>query len=165
MEMQELEDRISVTLTHLFVSYKVVNVMRGMSVQFLIEDFGTIVCCINRLDYRQVQDKLATDYEGWRTVYVSTQDDLTEVRYEILWALMRSGYMKWLRMTYPQQMKNVLVGTENLGTRIIKERLRLWGDRPRNSFWIEDNEFVLANGILQEYSRDPGFFDYMPEIL
>jgi len=165
MEMQELEDRVGVMLTHLFVDYKIVNVMKGMSVQFIIEDFGTIVSCVNRLDYKQVQDKLTTDYNGWRVVYISTQDDLDEARYEVLWALMRSGYMRWLRMAYPRQMKNVLMGIDNLGARIIKERLRLWADKPRNSFWINENEYVLANGILQEYSRDPGFFDYMPEIL
>lgn len=164
MEMQELEDRIGVILNHFFLAYKKINLMKGMSIQFLIEDFGVVVCCINRMDYTQVDSAISDEYAGWRKVFISTQDDLQEARYEILWALMRSGYMKWLRMTYPRQIKNVLMGTDTLGKRIIEERLRIWNDNPMFSYWINDNKYVLQNGILPELSRDPGFFDYMPEI-
>jgi hypothetical protein len=163
MTIQELEQQVGIILNHLMVSSRKINLMKGMSIQFLIEDFGVIVCCINRMDYTQVGDAVSDEYEGWRKVFISTQDDLREAKYEIIWSLMRGGYMKWLRMTYPRQIRNVLIGVDNLGKRIIDERLRIWKDRPMHKFWIEDNKFVQQNGILQELARDPGFFDYMPE--
>lgn len=164
MDIQELEVQISIMLRHFFLSFKTASFMRGASIQLIVEDFGLVICCIDRLDYKQVDDHANTEYKGWRKVFVSTTDDLTEKRYEILWALMRGGYMRWLRSAHPRQIKNVLVGADNLGRKIIEERLRIWNGKPKFSFWIADNEFVLANGILSELARDPGFFDHMPEI-
>lgn len=164
MEIQELEDRAEVMLRHFFVSFRKASLMRGMSIQFIIDDFGLIVCCINRMDYKQVDDSLATNFGDWRKVFIATTDDVNEKKYEVLWALMRGGYMRWMRINYPRQVRNILNGPDNLGHRIIEERLRIWGDKPKNSFWIEDNKDVLRVGILSELSRDPGFFDHMPEL-
>jgi hypothetical protein len=60
-------------------------------------------------------------------------------------------------------VKNVLMGPDNLGQRIIDERLRIWGDQPKYRFLVEDNKIVRINGLLREFTRDQGFFDYMPE--
>ena len=163
MDLQELGDQVSIILNHFFLEFKRLNLMRDMSVQFAIPDFGIIVCCIDRNDYSQINDVLNRDYLTWRKVFVALQDDLSDLRYNVLWELMRSGYMCWLRSAFPRQLKNVLLGTDNLGTRIIQERLRIWGNKVRYKFLIADNEFVLRNGILQEFSKNPGFFDYMPE--
>jgi hypothetical protein len=161
--MEDLETQIAIMLRHFFVANRKVVLMKGVSVQFIVKDFGLIVCGINRLDYAQVNDKIEDNYPGWRTIYISSQDNLAEKKLEILWSLMRGGYMKWLRLTYPRQMRSVLMGPDNLGTRIIEERLRIWDDRPKFAYYIQDNRDVLRNGILREYTQDPGFFDYMPE--
>jgi hypothetical protein len=71
--------------------------------------------------------------------------------------------MKWLRYTYPRQIRNVLLGHDNLGQSIIKERLRIWNDRAKFKYFIEDNKVALKNGVHTELTNDPSFFDYMPE--
>lgn len=163
MDLTELESHIAITLQNLFLKYRKINLVRGVSVQFIVDDFGVIICGINRPDYVQVDTAINSKYPGWRTVYLTTHDRINDKRYEILWALMRGGYMRWIRSAYPGQVKKILTGPDNLGTRIIKERLRIWGDQPKHRFMVEDNKAVLANGILREFTRDQGFFDYMPE--
>ncbi len=163
MQLSELEDHVAITLNQLHVTHKKMSVMRGSSTQFMVDDFGLVVCCINRVDYAQVNDAVVEQFKGWRTVYITTNDDITEMKYRILWALMRGGYMKWLRYNFPRQVKNTLNGTDNLAQLIIKERLRLWGDNPKYRFFVEDNKVALRNGILRELTSDPSFFDYMPE--
>jgi hypothetical protein len=76
---------------------------------------------------------------------------------------MRGGYMKWLRTAYPRQMKNTLMGVDNLGNKILQERLRIWANRDKYKYLIADTKSVLNYGILRELAHDPGFFDHMPE--
>lgn len=163
MDMTELEEQIAILLRSFFVTYRKLNIVRGVSVQFVVEYFGVIVCGINRSDYVQIDDAVSNQFPGWRVVYITTNDSIMIKKYEVLWALMRSGYMRWLRFNSPRQVKNVLLGPDNLGQRIIEERLRVWGDKPKYRFLIEDNRYVLVNGLLREYTRDEGFFDHMPE--
>lgn len=164
MDLTELEVHINTILNSFFLKFKKTNIIRGVSVQFIVEDFGIIVCGINRVDYAQVDDAINNQYAGWRVVYITTNDNILEKKYEVLWALMRGGYMRWLRFSFPRQVKNILIGQDNLGNRIIDERLRIWNDKPKFKFLIEENKFVKQNGLLREYNIDPGFFDYMPEI-
>jgi hypothetical protein len=163
MQLIELEDHISIMLDHYKVTYKKINLVRGISTQFVISDFGVIVCCISRADYSQVKEVVTDQFKHWRVAYVTTNDNMIEKRYEILWELIKSGYMKWLRYTYPRQVKSLINGPENLGNRIIEERLRIWGNKPKYRFFVEDNISVKNNGILRELSSDPSFFDFMPE--
>ncbi len=163
MNLQEVIEDVGLMLSQFRLIYRKQNLISNISSQFVVEDFGTIVCCINRVDYTQINDKLANDYNGWRRVFISDLDILSEKRYEVLWALMRGGYMTWLRRTYPHQIKSVLVGADNLGNRIIDERLRIWNDAPKYRFLIADNIEVKQSGVLGELTHDPGFFDYMPE--
>jgi hypothetical protein len=163
MDLKELEEYISIMLNQLRVSSRVTSVMRGVSSQFIIEDFGLIICCIDRVDYAQASNSVNENFRDWRAVYITTNDDLVEVKDKILWVLMRGGYMKWLRYNFPRQVKNTLVGVDNLGRKIITERLRLWNNKPKYKFFIEDNLLALKNGVQRELVNDPSFFDYMPE--
>ena len=163
MDLNELEKHVSIMLTQLRISFKKINVVRNVSLQFVIEDFGLIVCCINRIDYTQVNNVMNDKFEGWRIVYVTTNDSILDKKYDVLWALMRCGYMKWLRYKLPRQVKSILNGPDNLGQKIIEERLRVWADRPKYKFLIDDNKAALRNGVLREMTTDPSFFDYMPE--
>jgi hypothetical protein len=163
MELQELDIHIRVILNAFRVGFKKANILKNVAVIFLIEDFGTIICGINRSDYGQINSTIDEQFKNWRRVYITTQEDVSKKKYDILWELMRGGYMKWLRTTYPHQVKNTLTGSDTLGNRILKERLRIWADRPKYKYLIDDTESVLAYGILRELSHDPGFFDYMPD--
>lgn len=164
MNLSELENQVIIMLRHFHVNFKTMHISRGISTSLVVEDFGLVICCINRLDYTQVSNTVMDQFKDFRVVYLTTNDeDMQENKYRVLWALMRGGYMKWLRYTFPRQIQNLLNGSDNLGHRIIKERLRIWGNKPKYKFLVEDNNSVLKNGILRELSNDPGFFDYMPE--
>jgi hypothetical protein len=163
MDLKELEDYISIMLSQLRVTFKKFNLIRGISIQFVVEDFGLIICGINRVDYAQVNDMLVKNYPNWRMLYITTNDNIAEKKDEVLWELMRCGYFKWLRYTFPRQIKSIINGPESLGQKIIKERLRIWADKPKYKFLIDDNKVALINGTLRELTSDPSFFDYMPE--
>jgi len=163
MSLQELVIDVGIMLKQLRLEFTEISLLRNITSQFVINDFGTIVCCLDKASYTQIDSKLIDEYSGWRKVFISPIDKLEEAKLEVLWALMRSGYMKWLRYTYPRQVKSILNGTDNLGNRIIAERLRIWNNEPRYKFLINDNMEVKRSGLIMEISRDPGFFDYMPE--
>jgi len=163
MDLKELEDYISIMLNQLRTPFRKLSLIRGISAQFVIEDFGLLICCINRMDYTQINSIVSENYIDWRILYITTTDNLPEKREEVLWALMRCGYMKWLRYNFPRQVRNIINGPENLGQKIIKERLKIWNNKPKYKFLIEDNNLALKNGILRELTNDPSFFDYMPE--
>lgn len=161
--MQDLEENVSIMLNQFRVSVRRAALVKNTSVQLIIDDFGLIVCCINRMDYAQVNDAVNEQFNGWRLVFISTNDNILEKKYEVLWALMRCGYMKWLRYNFPRQTKSVLLGHDNLGQKIIEERLRIWNDQPKFKYLIEDNMVALRNGVQRELTNDPSFYDYMPE--
>ena len=161
--VQDLSDTIGIMLNQFKLTFKRLTLLSNQATIFVVEDFGVMVCCVTRANYSQAENKLGSEFTGWRTVYISVEDYDLNVKYEILWELMRCGYMKWLRYRYPRQTKSLLLGTENLAHRIIKERLRLWGNRPKYKFLVEDNTLALKNNLSTELSQDPSFFDYMPE--
>ena len=163
MILKELDDQLMIVLKHLRVEFNRRSILRGMAVEFVVSDFGLVVFGLSRSDYSIVNNYAEDHFKDWRVCYATTTSDLTEKRMEIIWNLMRGGYMKWLRYSFPRQVKNILNGPDNLGTLIIQERLRLWGDKPKHKFFIEDNQAVLRSGILRELTNDPSFFDFMPE--
>lgn len=163
MDLTELVDHASIMLNQLRVKYRSANLVRGVSTQLIIDDFGLIICCINRSDYAQVNNAVLDQYKDWRVIYITTNDNILEKKQDVLWELMRCGYMKWLRYTYPRQVKSILNGSDDLGRKIIAERLRIWGDKPKYKFLVEDNRLAFQNGIMRELTDDPSFFDYMPE--
>lgn len=163
MNLSELEHEAAIILSQLRVKHRKLSIMRGVSSQLVVDDFGLIVCCINRVDYAQVSNAVTDQYKDWRVIYLTTKDNMLKKKYEILWALMRGGYMKWLRYTYPRQVKSILNGVDDLGRKIIEERLRIWGDKPKYIWFVEDNREAFRNGVLRELTNDPSFFDYMPE--
>ncbi|MCK4454629.1 hypothetical protein KAU51_04805 [Candidatus Parcubacteria bacterium] len=163
MELQELDTYLRVMLNTFRVPSKKINMLKESAVVYLIDDFGIIICGIDRADYGQINSVVSEQFKNWRRVYITTQEDVSKKKYEVLWELMRGGYMKWLRTTYPHQIKNTLMGIDGLGTKILNERLRIWAEHPKYKYLIEDTKSVLQYGILREFSHDPGFFDYMPE--
>lgn len=152
---------VGVLLGALRVPYNVASVIKHITTQYIIDDFGVVVSVINPRDYGMIDDKVNEILEDYRKVFVSEKDNLNDKRYEIVWALMRSGYMKWLRLTYTSQFPTI-IETDSLGGRIIDERLKLWDNKPMYRFLIMDNIEAKKVGFRQVLSQDPSFFDYMP---
>lgn len=162
MTMVELEDAIVIMMHALRVDYKVDRVIKGISFQFVVEQFGTIVCGLNRQDYKLVDNQIKQSYPGWRVVYITTFDNMLEKKEETIWKLMEGGYMRWVRLTYPRPYTELIVMQE-FGKKIINKRLEIYKDKPRYRFLIEDNEDAKHYPATSILSWDPGFYDSMPE--
>lgn len=162
--MHELEAELGAMLSALRLDYKKVSVMEGISAQFVVDTFGVIICAINRPDYAVVDKALEKDYKGWRLVYVTTFDDVNEKRYEIIWSLMRSGYLTWLRQNFSDSQFRRLMFDGNFANKVLDKRLEIWGDTPKYRYLANNDLFAKGQGRISEFlSKDPGYFDYMPE--
>jgi len=162
--MDELEAQLGAILNALRVEYKKLNLIKNVSTQFVIENFGVIICGINRSDYKLIADTVEDIYKDWRIIYITTQDNLLEKKEEIVWSLMRSGYLKWLRHNYTDAQFRKLMFDGNFANKIVNERLKRWGDAPKYKYFKALDEFAKGQGRISEYlSKEPGFFDFMPE--
>ena len=156
----EMEAEIGITLKSLRVPTKKLSVVPDVSVQFISEDFGTIISVINRADYGYINKTVREQYPDFRYVYISTYDNLIEKRDEIIWALMQGGFMIYIRQNFPRQFQQLV--TEGFGVKIIKERLRRWADKPMYTFLISENEKAKVVPTTMILATEPAFFDYMP---
>ena len=95
--MNALEANVHATLIALRVDYKKIELMKHIANLFLIDTFGVVVCTMYRKNYKLVDTALKEAYKGWRIVYIVVQDNFLEKKNEIVWKLMRSGYLRWLR--------------------------------------------------------------------
>lgn len=162
--MYELEAELGAILSALRLEYKKVSLIEGISVQYVMDTFGVIVCGINRADYVVVDQTLEKEYKDWHLVYVTTFDDINEKRYEIIWTLMRSGYLTWLRQSVNDSQFRRLMFDGNFANRILNKRLEVWGDKPKFRYLVTNDLFAKGQGRVSEYlAKEPGYFDYMPE--
>jgi hypothetical protein len=163
--MYELEAILEANLRALRVEYRKEYLIKDISVQFVVEKFGVIVCGINRMDYKLVDTAVGDQYEGWRIVYITTYDDMNEKRDEVLWAMMKSGYLMWLRHHLTTTQYRKLMFDSNIAHKVINKRLTMWEDDPKYRYLKECDAFAAGQGRISEYlAKEPGFFDYMPEI-
>ena len=161
-DLLNLETYTGELVTALRLKYRKISVVRGVSFQLVIEDFGVIVCGINRSDYTEVSSMINIHFAGWRVVYITTKEAIYEKKEEIIWALMRSGYLTYIRAAYPRQFNN-LITIEGFGNKIIRQRLAIWGDAPKYKWLVEENEAALRESDTYILSVNSGFYDYMPE--
>jgi hypothetical protein len=162
MIMEELEDQIKIVLDTLRVSSRKISLIKDVSFQFVIDDFGVIISGINRADYKLVKEAVEGQFPGWRDIYFTTFDEVNQIKEDIIWELMKGGYMRWVRFTFPRQFNN-LIAMEGFGKKIIKKRLEIYGDKPKYRFFVSDNEAALVDADSYILSIDPGFYDMMPE--
>jgi hypothetical protein len=160
MSLEILESEVVITLQILRVPFKKVNVVKKISTQFLCEAFGVIISTINRDDYTFVRDAVMSSYPDYRYVFVSTHDSLIESKDEIVWTLMQSGFMRYVRTNYTRQFNNLIL--EGFGQKIINERLKRWGGKPKHKYLIDENKQALTFPTNMIITNDPAFFDYMP---
>lgn len=161
MLLTELEYDIEEMLYAFKLVYKKMSVVKNISVQYLIEDFGLIVCGIDRKDYSNVNDAVQNVYEGWKLFHITTNESAVDKKDELIWELMRAGYMSWIRQSFPRQFKSLMLD-QNFSLKIITERLRIWNNEPRFRFFVEQNLAAKNQATSYILSIDPGFYDYMP---
>ena len=115
-------------------------------------DFGILI----------TKESSITDEKNYRCIYVNG-DKLDEQVYvaslnkEILWELIKAGYLRKLRLEHPGAFKAMIVGA-GWGLKIIDKRLSELENRPRNRFEISMNEEYKKN-FTRSFMEDPGFFD------
>ena len=161
MSLRRTVTDVGTMLGALRVPYDVTSVYKNTTVQYVIKPFGVVVSIMSPADYGVISSKVEEHFKDYRLVYVATNDDISEKRYEIIWELMRSGYMRWLRRTYSVQFPNILEA-DGLGDRIIDERLKVWNYQPKYIYLINDNLEAQQIGFRRVLTDDPAFFDYMP---
>jgi hypothetical protein len=164
MDIQELAPEITIMVAALHIPFKEVSLGSNLPKLTLIDLFGVVVVGIDRKDYSQVLNKVAASYPHYRCVFLTTTDNLLEKKDELLWDLMRSGYMRYIRYKFPHQFKNLISNT-SMGRKIINERLKIWGDKAKFKFLVEENKNALLQSETYLTTIDPSFFDYMPEII
>lgn len=160
--MSELEEAIGVMLKALKLSSKKTVLVRGVSVQFAINDFGLIVCGINRPDYKIIDGMVRKAYKDWRVVYITTYDDMVEKKEEVIWELMKGGYLRWIRLNFPRQFQDFII-MHGFGRKIIEKRLKIWNNKPKYKFLIADNEDAFKNPETYILGTEQSFYDMIPE--
>lgn len=96
----------------------------------------------------------------WRTVEITANDNLEEKKMETFWALMRGGYMHYLRTEYKNLFKRML-NTGGWDRKIIEKRIELSGNEPKFNYLREYNRWAQKQGTNYLLSIDPGFFDFL----
>jgi len=161
MRFDELCDDTRVMLQTLRLDFKEHYPTSKVEYQFIVDQFGLVVHVIDERFYQPPEPTL-NPYEYWREVHIDRQSDLNEKREEVVWELMKSGYMTWLRSENSRAFKNLIINYD-YSRKIINQRLKIWGDKPKYRYWVQINteaSYASASYIL---SVDPSFFDYMPE--
>jgi len=162
MSVKESSYDLEVFLKALKIPFSSTNVIKHVTTQFIIEDLGIVLSVLNTNDYVMINERVSFLFKEWKLLYFATAMNLNIKRYPIIFEFMRSGYMKWLREMYRNQYVQI-IETDNLGRRIIEERLRIWDNKPMFRLFIQENVNALKNSFRRIISEDPGFFDHMPE--
>jgi hypothetical protein len=129
---------------------------------FVVDMFSTLICIVEESNINFVATRILDLYKEHRVVYVTKESSLNVSKEKILWEFMRSGYMRWLRYTYPTKFRYAIT-EQGFGTKILKKRISLYSDNFKYKFWREDDEAALTLSSSYLLSAEPGFYDYMPE--
>lgn len=160
--IDDISTYIETSLVALRVNdFKKTELMKNKALILSTKIFGLIVCVYEYDSSLIIKDTIEKNFNGWRKLYVTELDNLIDIKYELIWELMKNGYMRYIRTTYPLQFKNLII-QENFGKRIIDQRLKVWDNLPQNSYLIEENKRALKESFTYILSVDPSFFDYMP---
>jgi len=160
MLFNELTMDLELTFKLLQLQVTVEKYLSGKIKIYNINMFGVKVYCISNFMQKELQE--ANLDMSNRVFIITTTEDFKERKELFIWEMMKSGYLKWLRLSYPRQFKDLIV-TQNFGSKIIDRRLKLWDNKAKFKFLIEENKtYKLVIGYA--LSQDPAFFDMMPEI-
>lgn len=159
--IDDLLTEIDIMLSTLWIKYKRVSLGRNFPDIFEVPEFGAIVLGIEPADYSFMLNKLSLDYKNYRYIFITTIDNLFHKKDEVVWDLARSGYIRYLRLTYTRQFNDLI--HQGFGRKIIQERLRVWKNDTKFKYLREENKKSLEIPSQALLAYDPAFFDYMPE--
>lgn len=163
MGIEELKDELKIYLKILGISeWEHLTLGHGTAHQFVIEQFGIVLCALEQDDIKLVATKIYEFYKDYRITYVTPDDDLNKKKEDILWDFTRGGYIRWLRINYPRKFNQTIVD-QGLGTKLLKERIAGYKNKPKYNFWIEEDKDALKTPTSYLLSIEPGFFDFLPE--
>ena len=161
MRFDDLCNHVRIMLQTLRLDAKEHYPSSKVEYQFIVDQFGFVVHVIDNRFYVPPEPTL-DPYEDWRQVYIDREDDLNVKREEVVWELMKSGYMIWLRHENPRAFKNLILNYD-YAKKIIDKRLKIWEDKPKYRFLVSHNVDAYSVSVAYIMSVEPGFFDYMPE--
>lgn len=161
ISLEELIDDTNIMISTFRVPFKKVPLGTNLPATFELAALGVTITCIFPDDYSVVLGKLHNNFPNYRHIFITTSDNMFEKKDEVIWELMRSGYMRFVRLTYPRQFADVV--QHGLGHKIIKERLKIWGNKNKYKYLIQENEECLRVSVATLLNYDTSFFDYMPE--
>ncbi len=162
MTLDDLENNMAVMMKAFRVDYKLERLIKSITFQFIVPDFGLVATGMVASEYKIISDSVIQEYPDYRKIYIAHTDNFMEKKEDVLWALMRGGYIKWLRSQYQRDFKNLVVMQE-FGKKIINKRLEVWDGQTRYNYLIRYNEDAKVQPATYMLSIDPSFFDYMPE--
>ncbi|HLD89558.1 MAG TPA: hypothetical protein VI911_00820 [Patescibacteria group bacterium] len=162
MNIDALATEVEIILKALFLTYRLDFTTNKSSFYIAIPMFGVVINGIYSVNYKLTDDSIDTRFNGYRIVYVTTEDLLHEWKISLIWALMRSGYLRYIRSRYSNQFKTLII-EQDFARRIIKERLRIWADKPKYVWLANENKEALGMSAAYILSVDPAFYDMMPE--
>ncbi len=164
MSQQALASDVRTLVAALHIPYKTAKLGKDLPEACLIDIFGTVVIGIDARDYSQVLSLLHIKFKGYRLFFITSADDFVEKKDDLIFELMRSGYMRYIRIKFPRQFEG-LIGTHNYGRKIVQRRLDVWGGLEKFKFMTAENKEALNQSSSYILSVDPSFYDYMPEQL
>jgi hypothetical protein len=161
LKVEPLLDEINIMLSALWIPFKRVSLGSNFPDVFIVEDLGVVIIGIDPSDYSYMLNKVVAQFRDYRYIFISTSETMYDRKDDVIWDLMRSGYMRYIRNKYTRQFNNLI--QNNFGRKIIVERLKVWGDRPQFKYLVEENKHCLNISAPYLVTVDPAFFDYMPE--
>ena len=149
-------DDVSQMLHQLGVDFNTLKVTDEFAI-FEVPKFGLRVVW-SLVKYEENNDE-------WTVVVVYPIHTQADVRDRIMWALARGGFFHYLRHNYPNTFNKMLAGREgeDWHRKIIKKRLKSFGDNPKYAYFKALNEEGLIESSMAILSIDPGFYDFIPE--
>lgn len=119
---------------------------------FVIEEFGVqVIFNAPSLKY---------DAKKWWVTIIELTDDLEDKRMEVLWNMVRGGYFHYLRSEYPNTYRKMF-SMFNYDKRLIDERLRIYGDKPKYNYFRQLNVGAKNRAANFIMATDPGFYDFL----
>jgi len=159
---KDLDVDIEVMLKAFRLPYKSYFFSKQLPKFYVVPEFGIIISGVNTSNQAEMSERLSAKFSNYKLIYIYASDKLTNKRYKVLWDLMRGGYLTYLRSNYGSVFLSTLQ-REDLAQRIIKERLRIWKDKPKYKYFIDINKEALEYPPAVILAREPGFYDMMPE--
>ena len=127
--------------------------------ELTIERFGLKIIYVPS----DVEEQTVIKKDSWRRLYIyenELESNIFAQKDRIIWELMKAGYMRYLRMEYPNIFRRQ-IALNGWDRKIIEKRLEMYGDKPKYNYLRELNQEALGTAAGYILSVDPGFYDFL----